>query len=151
MIFFSWNGRVWAQSGAGCQGEVISMTLSPSKEWVALVQERICTDGAFVTTVTNTVQLRRTIKDDSIALGRHVVDAKQSSDILTLEITRPEDRPATKWLSSQDLQITVANKSLIGLFKSKYEGVGIIIKFEPDDPTEREQWLRSRGIGKNPK
>lgn len=51
-----------------------------------------------------------------------------------------------RWLSMNKLQITVPNKSLIGLQKSSYDGVDIMIKFEPDAPDERKQWLNSLGL-----
>ena len=58
------------------------------------------------------------------------------------------DRPATRWLSPRTLQITIPNKSLIGLQKPSYGDIEVVIKYEPDDPAERERWLRSLGLQK---
>jgi hypothetical protein len=53
------SGTVLARGKGGCEREAISMLMSPDDAWVALVHENICSDGAFVTTVTDTVQLTR--------------------------------------------------------------------------------------------
>jgi hypothetical protein len=121
--------------------------MSPDDVWVALVQEYTCTDGYFVTTVTDTVQLTRRDATDAIQLGRHADESKHENDVLTLdEHGHPENRPLTRWLSAHKLQITVPNKSLIGLQKNYYQEIEIVIKYEPDDPAGREQWLRSLGL-----
>jgi hypothetical protein len=136
-----------AQQKGGCEREAISMLMSPDDTWIALVYENICSDGAFVTTVTDTVQLARRDTTDTIKLIWHVEEPKHEKDVFTVdEGGHPQDRPLTRWLSPQKLQITVPNKSLIGLQKNSYEGIEVVIKFEPDDPTERERWLKSLGL-----
>jgi hypothetical protein len=49
-------------------------------------------------------------------------------------------------LSPQRLELTVPNKSLIGLQRSSYKGIEITIKFNPDDPAERRQFLDGLGL-----
>jgi hypothetical protein len=140
-------GTGLAQEKGGCQRETISALMSPDDTWVALVQEDICSDGYFVTTVTDTVQLSLRDAIDAIQLTWHPDKPKHENDIFALdEHGHPENRPLTRWLSPQKLQITVPNKSLIGLQKGTYEGIEIVIKFEPDDPAERERWLKSLGL-----
>jgi len=132
---------------AGCEGETISMLLSPDDAWIALVQEHVCSDGWFVTTVTGTVQLVGRDAIDAVRLGRHAEQPRHPNDIFAVdEHGRWENRPLTRWLSPKKLQITVPNKSLIGLYKGSYEGIEIIVKYEPDDPAERERWLKSLGL-----
>ena len=138
-------GAALAQGEAGCQRQTISMLMSPDDAWVALVHEDICSDGYFVTTVTDTVQLVRRDTTDAVVLAWHADEPKHDNDVFALdEHGHPENRPLTRWLSSQKLQITIPNKSTIGLQKSGYEGIEIVLNYEPDDPTEREQWLNSR-------
>jgi hypothetical protein len=105
-----------AQAKAGCQSETISVLMSPDDAWVALVQESTCSDGYFVTTIADTVRLAR----------RDTTDAVE--------------------LSSRELQITIPNKSLIGLRKSGYQEVHVTVKYEPDDPVERQHWRKSLGL-----
>jgi len=144
-------GVVLAQEKGGCQRETISVLISPDDSWVALVQEDTCSDGYFVTTVTDTVQLARHDATDVIPLTRHADMPKHDNDVFALdEHGHPGNRPLTRWLSPSKLQITVPNKSLIGLQKNRYEGVDIVVKFEPDDPAERELWLKSLGLPTKP-
>jgi hypothetical protein len=126
---------------AECEGEMISMLVSPDDGWVALVQEVVCSGEGFGTTaITDGVQIVR----------RGEVPEKGNDVFGVDEGGRAEIRPLTRWLSPQKLQITVPNKSLIGLQKSSYEGIEIVIKFEPDDPAERERWLNSHGLPRLP-
>jgi hypothetical protein len=50
----------------------------------------------------------------------------------------PEKRPLLRWLSPQKLQVTIPNIYAIGLQKSRYEGIDMLLKYEPDDSEERE-------------
>ena len=130
-------GAALAEEKAECERETISMLLSPDDAWVALVQEDVCSGGGFATTgVTDTVQLIRRSEEP-----------KHENDIFALEEHgNPLNRPVTRWLSPQKLQITVPNKSLIGLKKESYEGIDVVIKYEPDNPEEREQFLKGLGL-----
>lgn len=135
------------QGIGGCQRETISLLGSPDDKWLALTHEDTCSDGFFVTTVTDTVQLIRRDTIASIQLAQHVNSVKNENNVFVVEEHgHPENRPLTRWLSPTKLQVTVPNISLIGLHKASYEGIEIIIKYEPDDPVERERWLKSRGL-----
>ncbi len=84
---------------------------------------------------------------DIVQLVRRGQKSEDSDDVFAIEEHGdPTNRPTLRWLSPQKLQIAVPNKSLIGLQKSSYEGIDIVIKFEPDDPAERERWLKSLGL-----
>ena len=122
----------FAQERAGCNRQTVAMVMSPDDTWAALVQEDICSDGAFVTVATDVVQLvprgaKPRDEDNIFAIDEH---------------GRPENRPLLRWLSPRKLQISVPNKSLIALQKSSHEDIDIVIKFDPDDPIERQQFLR---------
>jgi hypothetical protein len=115
-----------------CHGDTISMLVSPDNKWAALVQEDICSDGAFITVLLYRVQVVR-------RGGKPTRD----NDVLTFDAHgNSKDRPQLSWLSANRLQVTTPNKSLVGLKKERYEAVDVIIKYEPDDPAERERWLR---------
>ena len=126
-----------AQNDAGCHRLTIDTLASPDGAWVALVQEDTCIgDFPFTTGVTDTVQLVRRGKQPS-----------SDNDVFAIEEHgRPENRPLLQWLSPKKLQISVPNKALIGLQKSNYAGVEIVIKYDPDDPEERERFLRDLGL-----
>ena len=124
---------------AECEHETISTLMSPDGSWVAVVLEVICSNQAFgMTNVTDGVQLVRR--------GDEPKKSSESNDVFIVDRGSWEERPLTRWLSPSKLQITVPNKSLIGLQKNSYDGVDIVVKFEPDDPVERERWLKSRGL-----
>lgn len=120
---------------SACHREIISKVESPDHNWVALLREDICSDGAFTTVVTNTVQLLRNGEAP-----------RQEGDVFGLDSGgHPEERPIIEWLAPRLLQILIPNKSLIGLNRSKRDEINIIVKFNPDDPEERKQWLRDIG------
>jgi hypothetical protein len=117
------TGTALAQEGAGCERETVSALSSPDDDWVALVQEDICSDGAFVTTVTDTIQLARQDLTPPVQLSWHAEEPKHENDVFALdEHGRPENRPITQWLSPRKLQIAIPNLSLIGLKKPSYQG-----------------------------
>lgn len=141
------KGTALALDKPGCERQAISMLISPDDMWVALVHEDVCSDGAFVTTVTDTVQLARRDAIDAIKLATHADVPKHENDVFAVDVYGYSQlRPLTRWLSLKKLQVTVPNKSLIGLQKPSYEGIEIVVKFEPDDPAGREQWLKSFGL-----
>jgi hypothetical protein len=126
-----------AKARAECQSELVSFLLSPDNAWAALVQEELCTgDGPASAGVTDTVQI--------VERGQ---EPTHLNDVFGVEEHgRPENRPLIRWLAARKLQITVPNLSLIGLQKSRYAGVEISIKFEPDDPVARDRWLTDLGL-----
>jgi hypothetical protein len=104
---------------------------------VALVYEEVCSgEGLATTGITDTVQLLRRGEEP-----------KDENDVFAVEEHgNSVYRPLTQWLSPQKLKITIPNKSLIGLKKDSYEGIEVVTKYEPDDPAERERWLKSLGL-----
>jgi hypothetical protein len=121
---------------AGCSRDRIGMVTSPDDIWVSLVQEEVCSDGFFQTTVVDIVQLVPRGAEPTGENDVFAVDAHGAA----------ENRPIPQWLSSQELQITIPNKSLIDLRKNSYQGIDISIRFDHDDPIERQQFLKSLGL-----
>ena len=141
------TGTALAQNGAGCERETVSASVSPGGAWVALVQEEICSDGHFVTTLTDNVQIVRRDGTDILRLGPRAADAVQENDVFAVDVgPRPEDRPRLRWLSPEKLQVTLPNFSVFGSKKVSYQGLDIIAKFEPDDPSARDRFLKDRGL-----
>ena len=114
---------------------------------MALVQEGACSDGALVTISTDTVRLAQRALTDAIQLAPSVEKPEYENDILVVDhYGHPENRPLIQWISHQKLQITIPNISGVGLQKSSYQGVDMVIKYEPDDPAARERWQKERGL-----
>jgi hypothetical protein len=110
---------------SGCSRDTIGTFASPDDNWVAFVQEEICSDGAFTTTV-----------DDYVQLAQRGPEPTHENDIFAVEEHgHTDNRPVLLWQSSHKLQITVPNKSLIGLRKHSYHGIDVVVRFDHDDPT----------------
>jgi hypothetical protein len=108
---------------------------SPDDSWAALMQEEACSDGAFVTTV-----------EDYIRLVRRSEAPTCDNDVFAIEYHGgAKYRPVLEWLSSRKLRITVPNKCIVDLQKSSYQGIDVSVRFEPDEPAERERFLKSLG------
>lgn len=132
-----------SNAAAECTNRVISTLLSPDDGWVAVVQETFCSNDAFAMSSTgDAVELVRPGVELPINI-RPGVEPIKNNTVFGLDRGSWEDRPLTQWLSPSKLQITVPNKSLISLQKSSFEGVEIVVRFDPDDPAERERWLKS--------
>jgi hypothetical protein len=127
----------FADEKSECERKTISMLMSPDDSWIVLVHEDTCSGGDFATTgITDTVQLLRPGEE-----------SKHQNDIFAVEEHgNPLNRPMTRWLGPQKLQITIPNRSLIGLKKRRYEDVEIVIKYDPDDPAERARFLKELGL-----
>lgn len=135
-----------AQDVLSCERETIAKSVSPDQAWVALVQEGMCTSGQ-VAVSTDTVRLERFSKTKEIPLGSRFEKAEYENDVLVVDYYgRSEARPIVNWLSPRKLQVTIPNISGVGLQKSNYQDVEIIIKYDHDDPVAREKWRKERGL-----
>jgi hypothetical protein len=100
----------------------------------------VCSDGGFLTVSTDTVQLARHEVTDVVHLAPRPDEPEHDNDILVVDYYgHPENRPLIQWLSSRELQITIPNLSGVGLRKSSYKGVDIVLKYQPDDQSAREK------------
>jgi hypothetical protein len=122
---------------AGCDRQTLSLLASPDDAWTALIYQDLCSHGPAFTTVIL----------DRVQLVRRGEESREDSDVLVVEDGgHPENRPLTQWLSPQKLQITIPNRSVVGLRKSSYEGVAVVVKFNPENPAERDRFLKERGL-----
>ena len=125
----------FAKQPLECDRKTISMMMSPDTTWVALLEEETCSgSGPATTGITDVVQVFRlgvppNGRNDVFAMAKH-----------------PLMRPALQWLDSSTIQVTVPNISLIGLRKRNYEGISVVIKFDPNEPDARASFLKSLGM-----
>jgi hypothetical protein len=126
----------FASAKSECERKTISMTMSPDDSWTVFVHEDTCSGESLATTgITDTVQLVR------------AGSAGNQGDVLAVEEHGdPLNRPLTQWLGPRKLQITIPNKSLIGLKKRRYGDVEIVLKYDPDDQAERARFLKELGL-----
>jgi hypothetical protein len=122
---------------AECTHKLVSTLRSPDDTWIAVVQEITCSNDAFgMTTIV-----------DQLGLVRPGAETRFGEAIFAVDIGGNwRSRPLTRWLTSTKLEVMVPNFSLIGLHKCDFEGVEVLVKFDPEDPAARERWLKSLGI-----
>ena len=130
---------------AECERETIAALPSPDGKWIALVREGWCSDGGFVTVSTDSVRLVPHAAAETVTPALSADEPTHEGDVLVVgDYGRPENRPAPKWLSLRELQITIPNISDVGLRKDGYRDVHISVRHEPDDPAARAAWEKQR-------
>lgn len=128
-----------------CDTTTIAVVPSPDQAWEAVTDNMVCSTGGFATTT----------DDDFVRIRRPGDAAKRGTeplpgDVFTIDQGGDDSqRPILLWLSPRQLQITVPNKSFIDLRQGKFQDVSIVVKFDPDDPAEREIFLKSFGVKTN--
>ncbi|HVA13942.1 MAG TPA: hypothetical protein VNF99_11880, partial [Stellaceae bacterium] len=135
LLVFSTNAETTV--APGCQRTQVAALVSPNEAWIAVIQEEICEGPGIATTGVSDV-VRLVPRGNKPEVGEDVFAIEEDGD--------PAYHPVLRWLTPRELRITVPNKSLIGLQKSSYEGVDIVVKFEPDEPAARARWLKSLGL-----
>ncbi len=136
-MFLVCAGPADAAPEAGCERQTVAMLPSPDAAWSALFYEDICSHGPAFTTVVL----------DRIRLVRRGEESNEDSDVLILQGPVPvENRMQPRWLSPQELQITIPNNSVVTEKRSRYGGIEVIVKFNPDDPVQRERFLEEHGL-----
>jgi hypothetical protein len=127
------SGRAKDDPERGCDRTIISSAFSPDHAWSALVYRDVCSHGSAMTTVIL----------EKVRLVRHGEDQNRDEDVLVLDQpSNPAGHPAPEWLTSRVMQITIPNNSIITLKKNKYIDVEVKIKFDPDDPSQRREFLK---------
>lgn len=145
MGFMPLDGAAMAQGDLPCERGTIALSVSPDKTWVAFVLEGMCISGR-ITVSTNTVRLARRDSMNEISLVSRPEKPEYENDVLVVDdYGHPENRPLLHWLSLRKLQITIPNISGVGLQKSSFQDVDIVIKHEPDDLAARGKWQTERG------
>jgi len=122
----------------GCdERKMLSKAVSPDGAWVATVYNNICSDGGFVTMISDTVEITRPgepaapIPNAGVVFGMddHPFDVEKALSV--------------KWIAERGLEITVPNDASAGTQDSTYADLTISYKYVPDDPVERgclKQW-----------
>ena len=60
---FIWQSHAMAFGSAGCeQRNLLARATSPDGTWVASIYNNVCSDGAFVTTIDDTVEITRSTR-----------------------------------------------------------------------------------------
>lgn len=128
-----------------CDATAMAVVPSPDRAWEAVTDHVVCSTGGFATTtVDDVVRVRR--PGDALKRGTELLPG----DVFTIdEGGDSSQRPILLWLSPQRLQITVPNKSFVETLHDKFQDVDIVVKFDPDDPAEREKFLKSFGAKTN--
>jgi hypothetical protein len=130
-----------------CDREPVSMLFSPDNKWIAMVLEGSCSNGMNVTVSMDTVQLVPRASLQAVRLGSSPDEVEHDNDILAVDYYGHfENRPILKWTSPKDLQITIPNLAFPNLKKDSYQGVTIVLKYDPDDPVARERWRTEHGL-----
>jgi hypothetical protein len=115
-----WGLETTAHAAGSCAQEKISSDVSPNGSWSAVLLEENCTDGMFVSTAVDIIQL---VGPDEIP--------NRANDVFTVD--RPAvDHPklAIEWLSSEELRIIVPNNYPLGTAKSSYRGVHVQVTYK---------------------
>jgi len=124
-LLLTTNGQAKDDPESGCTRKILSSMASPDNAWTVVVNEDICGRGPSFTTVI----LER------VRLVPRGGERHRDGEILVLdEGSNPASHPLPRWLSSQEIQITIPNNSIITLKMTKCRHVEVKLKFNPDDP-----------------
>lgn len=111
----------------------ISTHISPNGAWSVIVSDRLC-ESFLVTDITTSVELASTVDRSDIftILG---VDTAGHAD----------ERPRIAWSGSDLLEVTVPNISFLKVVRTDFDGVRVVIRYDPDDLAARKAWRRTLG------
>src|SRR5258708_40091887 len=114
------------------QRQVLSQAMSPDGAWVATLYNNICSDGAFVTTISDSVEVTRRNEPATPmpVAGRTVFGMDDHPD----GVPKPL---AVRWTAQRGLEITIPNDALAGNQEVAFADITISYKYIPDDPAER--------------
>jgi len=115
----------------GCEiRTILSQSEAPDHAWVATIWNSVCSDGWFVTTIDDTVEIR--------------TPNEPAAPVPTGVVFGMDDHPfgvqktlAVRWIAPRSLEITIPNDAWAGVQKSTFGDVTITYKYVPDDPVER--------------
>jgi hypothetical protein len=123
---------------SGCeQRNRLVQAASPDDAWVATFYYNVCSHGAFVTTVTDTVEITRPNEEAAWTPSAATVFGM---DDLALGAEKPL---AVTWTGLRNLEVTIPNDAWAGEQQTAYADVTITYKYLPDEPIERaclKQW-----------
>ena len=127
---------IHAQANAGCERlSTFAPVPSPDGRWVAVMHTDACSDGAFTTSVSDSVDLISAIqpsrKDEVFGEGND---------------ERPGYLPVLTWTAPDALRITVPSYSGIGLYVREFDAVKVDLQSKQDDPASRAAFLKRLGL-----
>jgi hypothetical protein len=133
-----WHSSAMAFGSPGCdQRKALARATSPDGTWVASIYNNICSDGGFVITIDDTVEITRPNEDASPIPSTGTVFGM---DDHPLDVQTPL---AVMWTGQRNLEVTIPNDAWAGKQESAFADVIISYKYVPDDPVERaclKQW-----------
>ena len=133
-----WHSHAMTFDAPGCeQRNLLARAASPDGGWVASIYTNICSDGAFVTVISDTVEIARSNEEDSPIPSTGTVFGM---DDHPFNVQKPL---AVTWTGRRDLEITIPNDAWAGKQELAFADVIISYKYVPDDPVERaclKQW-----------
>jgi len=133
-----WGLFFVGSSPPGCdERKMLSKAVSPDGAWIATVYNNLCSDGGFVTVVSDTVEITRPDEPAAPIPASGVVFG------MTDHPSYGDKALSVNWIAERGLEITVPNNAWSGPQASSYADLTISYKYVPDDPVERnclKQW-----------
>ena len=107
---------------ARCKVTPLSAAVSPAGTWIARVDQVICGDGAYVTTVS-----------DQVTLSRPRARREDATVIFSAdEGGHPENHPTGIWRGSRALEIRMSHRSLVALSRAHAHDVVVDVVYTAD-------------------
>jgi hypothetical protein len=122
-----------AQRQIGCHSKLLETVKSPDGASAAFLLQEVCSNGSFITTVNDIVEMR-------------IREGEKSRVLAVSTSGNDDDHPKLLWISNTKFHIIVDNRALIGLRRPNFEGVEINLLFNPGDAAQRQQFLKSLGV-----
>jgi hypothetical protein len=123
----------------GCEvRKELARAASPDGKWVASVYDSSWTDGGFVTTFTDTVEITR--PDEKVS------PCPSAGTVFAMDGVDADDPIVVTWTGPRNLEVTIPNKAEVDTQKTAFSDVRISYKYVPDDPVERACWAKWRAL-----
>jgi hypothetical protein len=115
----------------GCHVLKSASAASSDGKWSAISHSDVCGGGMGNGYVSDFIDLQS--------------EAAEVHTVLIPEGQWPtSDLPLLKWINGRTLEVVVPNRSLFPLREENYQGVTIQVRYEHDDPPDRDKWLAWR-------
>lgn len=103
---------------SGCEmREVLAREISPDGAWIATVYHSSWSDGGFVTTITDTVEIMRPDEPAS--------PCPSAGTVFAMDAVRPHSPIAVTWTGPRRLEVRVPNDAEAGPRKASFADVAI--------------------------
>jgi hypothetical protein len=116
----------------GCEPIASLTRASPNGQWLAIAHSDACGGGIGTSYTDNRVDLRR-------------AGSNESESVLVPEGQwQPSELVGLNWVSAEQLQITVPNRTILDLWVASSHGINIDVQYDRDDPADRARWIAWR-------